>query len=118
MGKQKTIESKQHATRKPMCQWRNQTKYKNTMTHMKIKCNFPNSIGYCKSISKREAYKDRNLPQGTRKISSKQPRPQLKRIRKRTRIKVNRRKEIIKLRGNKDQKKNHIKGQWNQETSF
>ena len=68
------------------------------MTHMKIKCNFPNSIGYCKSISKREAYKDRNLPQGTRKISSKQPRPQLKRIRKRTRIKVNRRKEIIKLR--------------------
>lgn len=66
------------------------------MTQMKIKCNFPNSIGYCKSISKRGAYRERNLPQGTRKTSSKQPRPQLKRIRKRTRIKVNGRKETIK----------------------
>ena len=85
-------------------------KYKNTMTQMKIKCNFQKSIGYCKSISKRKTYKDRNLPQEIRKISSKQPRPQFKRFRKRTRTKVNRRKEIIKLREEIKTKK-HVKGQ-------
>ena len=86
-------------------------KYKNTMIQTTIKCNFQKSIRHCKNISKRKAYKDRNLPQEIRKISGKQPRPQFKRIRKRTRTKVNRRKEIIKLREEIKTKKKHIKGQ-------
>ena len=53
----------------------------------------------CKSSSKREEYSTTSLPQETRKISKKQHKLTAKATRKRkTKPKVNRRKDIIKIR--------------------
>ena len=59
---------------------------------------------YRKSSSKKEVHSDTALPQEARKISDKQANLPPKRIRKKkqlTKPKVNRRKEIIKIRRNK-----------------
>ena len=51
-----------------------------------------------KSSSKREVYSDIGIPQETRKISDKQPNLPTKGIRKRTKHKVSRGKETIKIK--------------------
>ena len=57
-------------------------------------------MGHSKSSSKREVYSDTSLPQETRKISNKKPNrmPKATRERRKTKPKVSRRKEIIKVR--------------------
>ena len=56
-------------------------------------------MGCSKSSSYRKIHSNTGLPQKTRKISNKQPNLPPKRIRKRkTKVKVNKRKEIIKIR--------------------
>ena len=62
-------------------------------------------MGCSKSSSKREVYSDTILPQETRKISNKQPKLTPKAIRERRRTKkVSRRKEIIKIRSEINEK--------------
>ena len=63
-------------------------------------------MGCSKSSSKREVYSNTILPQGTRKISNKQPNLTPKAIRERRtkKPKVNRRKEIIKIRSEINEK--------------
>ena len=60
----------------------------------------PKSMGYSKSISKREVYSDTSLPQETRKTSNSNLILQLKELEKeeQTKHKVSRRKEIINIR--------------------
>ena len=76
------METKQHATIKPMGQWwiqkRNQTK---RWDKWKWNQQLTKSMGCSKSSSKREVYSDTGLPQETRKISNKQPKQTPKRIR-------------------------------------
>ena len=63
-------------------------------------------MGCSKSSSKREVYSNRILPQGTRNISKKQPNLTQKTIRERRtkNAKVSRRKEIIKIRSEINEK--------------
>ena len=64
-------------------------------------------MGYSKSSSKREVYSNTILPQDTRKISNKQLNltPKAIRGRRRKKIpKVSRRKEIIKIRSERNEK--------------
>ena len=66
-------------------------------------------MGWSKSSSKREVYSDTGLLEETRKTSNKQPNLTSKGIReRRTKSKVSRKKEIIKIREeiNRDQKNN------------
>ena len=67
----------------------------------------PKSMGCSKSSSKREVYSNTILPQGTRKISNKQSNRTPKAIRERItkKPKVSRRKEIIKIRSDINEKK-------------
>ena len=59
--------TKQHATKKPMGQWRNQRgNQKIPQDKCKWKHNFPKSMG-CSKSSQREAYSDTGLPQEIRK---------------------------------------------------
>lgn len=73
--------------------------------------NFQKTSGYCKSISKRGRYRERNLPS----LKSRKPRKQnnldhnLKELKEQGSKSFEQRK-TIKQRGNKDQRK-HIKGQ-------
>ena len=62
-------------------------------------------MGCSKSNSKREVYSNTSLPQETRKISNKQPTLHLKELDKeQTKLKVSRRKEIIKIRAEINEK--------------
>ena len=63
-------------------------------------------MGCSKNISKREVYSNIILPQETRKISNKQPKLTPKAIRERRtkNPKVNRRKEVIKIRSEINEK--------------
>ena len=64
-------------------------------------------MGCSKSSSKREAYSYTSLPKETRKISSKQSNltPKETREKKQTKPKISRRKEIIKIRAEINEKK-------------
>ena len=73
---------------------------------MKIKKQLPKTIRCSKSSSKREVYSNTGLPQEIRKISNKQTNLPSKGILKRTKRKVNRRKEIIKIREEKNKIEN------------
>lgn len=76
------------------------------MTQMKIKCNFPNSIGYCKAFP-RETHTERNLPQGTRKTSKNNLDHNLKELEK-NKDQSQRKEGNNKVkRGNKDQRKTY-----------
>ena len=68
------MEPKQHATKKPMSQWRNQ-RGNHKIPHDRSKCkyNFSKSMRYSKSSSKREVYSNTGLSQETRKIWNKLP---------------------------------------------
>ena len=82
------MEAKKYATKQPMNHWRNQTRNKKIpRDKWKWKHNNPKSMECSKSSSNREVYSDTSLPQGTRKISNKQPNPTPKLIRKRTNTK-------------------------------
>ena len=63
-------------------------------------------MGWSKSSSKRKVYSNKILPQETRKISNKQPNLTPKAIRERRtkKLKVGRRKEIIKIRSETNEK--------------
>ena len=63
-------------------------------------------MGYSKSSYKREVYSNTILPQETRKISNKQPTLHLKQLEKEEQKyhKVSRRKEIIKIRSEINEK--------------
>ena len=63
-------------------------------------------MGCSKSSSKREFYSNTSLPQETRKISNKQPNLHLKQLEKekQKKPKVSRRKEIIKIRSEINEK--------------
>ena len=58
--------------KKPMGQWRNQRKIRKYLKENENENNFPKSMGFRKSISKREVYSNTDLPQERRKISHKQ----------------------------------------------
>ena len=64
-----------------------------------MEINFPKSMRCSKSNSKSEVYSNTRIPQGTRKISSKQVKPAFKEMRKRRvrKPKVGIRKEIVKI---------------------
>ena len=57
-------------------------------------------MGCSESISKREVYRNKTLPQGTRQISNEQPKLTPKAVEKegQTKAKYSRRKEIVKIR--------------------
>ena len=74
-------------------------------------------MGSSKNSSKREVYSDTELPQETRKISSKKSHLHIKKLEKeeQTKAQVSRRREIINIRAeiNKIETiKNNGKGQW------
>ena len=77
------METKHHATKKPIGQWRNETGNQKIQGKLKWKYNFPKSMGCSKRSYKREVYSDISPPQETRKISNQQPNLPSKRIRKR-----------------------------------
>ena len=89
----------QHATKNPMSQWSNQRGNHNILwDQWKWKHTFTKSMGCRKSSSKMEVQSGIGFHQGTRKISNKQLNLLPKIIRKkRTKPKVSRRKEIIKI---------------------
>ena len=72
---------------------------------MTMKTQQPKTMGRSKSSSKREVYSNTILPQLTGKISNKQPNLTHKRIREsKTNPKVSRKKEIIKIRSEINEK--------------
>ena len=99
----KYMETKQHDTEQQMSQWSNQRKkFKKYIAQWKWKHNSPKSLGHSKSSSKRKVCSDAGLPQEKRKGSNKQFSLIHKGTRKRRmKPKVNRRKEIIKIRAEK-----------------
>ena len=97
--KHKHVEYEQHATKQSMSHWRTQRgNQKIPGDKWKWKHNDPESMECSKNISKREIYSNTCLPQETRKISNKQSNLTPKGTRKRTKPKVSRTKEIIKIR--------------------
>ena len=71
MGKHKQVEIKQHATKRPMGQQRNQRRnQKITQDKWKLKHTFPKCMGWSKSSSNREVNSNTGLPQEIRKISN------------------------------------------------
>ena len=104
-GNRTNVETKQHATKIPMDQWRTQRRnQKIPWDKWKWKHNTPKSMGCSKSSSKREVYSDTGLSQKTRKISNKQLNLPPKRIRKRTNKAQSQQKEG----NNKDQRGNKL----------
>ena len=68
------METKQHATKQPMDHWRNQRgNLKIHRNKWQQRQNNPKPMGYSKSGSKKEVYRNTNLPLETRKTSNKQP---------------------------------------------
>ena len=76
-----------------------------------------NCMGWSKSSPKREVYSHISLPQEIRKISNKQSNFKPKGIlKRRTKPKINRRKEIIKIRAEINEIDTHNnRDQWNEE---
>ena len=82
--KQKQVETKQHATKIQISQWRNQRlNQKIPQDRWKWKQSFSKSMRYRKSSSKREVNCNKGLCQKTRKIQNKQHNVLSKGIRKR-----------------------------------
>ena len=77
---------------------------------MKMKTQWSKILGMQQSCSKKELYSNTGLPQETRKSSNKQPTLTAKGVRKRTKPKFSRRKEIIKIKAeiNEEETKNTI----------
>ena len=93
----KHMKTKQYATKKK--NWSMKKFKKKTLRQMKWKYNFPKPTEFSRSRSKREFYNDTSLPYEKSKISNKPPNLTSKGIRKRrTKLKVSRRKEITKMR--------------------
>ena len=101
--------AKIYTTKQPRDHWRNQRgNQKIPRNKWQWIYNDPNPTGCSKSSSKREVYSNTILPQATRKISNKQPNLTPKAIRERRtkKPKVSRRKDIIKIRSEINEKKN------------
>ena len=95
--------TKQHITKKPVGQWKNQRENQQIpQDKWKWKQNSPKSVWCSKRSSQREVYSDTGLPQETRKISNIQPNLPPKGIRKRT----NKAQIQQKEENNKDQRGN------------
>ena len=81
--KYKHMKVKQHATKYPRDNWRNQRgNQKIPRNKWQWKHDGPKPMGCSKSTSKREVYGNKILPQETRKISNKQPNLHLKQLEK------------------------------------
>ena len=63
------VEAKQHATNQPTVHWRNQRRNKKYIETKENKITMI-SMGYSKSISKREVYSDTSLPQEKEKTQT------------------------------------------------
>ena len=99
--KYKHVETKQHSIQKPMSQRWNQKgnqKKKKTWDKWKWKCNFPQSMGFSKTNSKRENYSTTAYLKKQTETPNKQPYLPSKRTRKRTKPNIIRKKEIRKIR--------------------
>ena len=91
------MEAKQYDTKQPVVHWRNERWNKK---YLETNENTTNPMGCSESISKREVYRNKTLPQGTRQISNEQPKLTPKAVEKegQTKAKYSRRKEIVKIR--------------------
>ena len=101
----KCMEVKLHATKtEPGNQRRN---FKNIWKHMKMKTPQSKTLGYSKSSPKREICSNTGLRQEAKEISNKQPNltPKGARKEEQTKSKTSRRKEIVKIRGEKKNSK-------------
>ena len=97
--KHKHMEIKQHISKKPTGYWRNQ---KENQKKSRNKWQWEHNskpMGCSKSSSKREVYSNTILPQETRKTSNRQPNftPKTTGKKEGKKPKINRRKEIIKI---------------------
>ena len=79
------MKTKQYATEKPLVQWGNNRKIRNTLKQVKIETQYSEVHG-SKSSPKREVYHHTDPLQETGKISNKQPNLPLKGISKRRTI--------------------------------